>query len=267
MKKIIMGLISFLTALIVVTCYAKNTNAITVGTIDGPDVKMLEVAKKVAEQRYGLHIKIIAFSDYNIPNGALNDGSIDANVFQHIPFLEAQIKNRGYKLSVIGKTFIFPMGIYSKKIKDISRTPVGASIAIPNDPSNEARALLLLQNAKLIKLKSDAGINATVRDIVENPKHLRIVELEAPQLPRSLDDVTLSVINNNFAVAGGLSPVKDAIFLENPDSPYANVIVVRTKDINDPRLKQLVEAMHSEEVKNEAKKLFGENAIPAGNSR
>lgn len=208
-------------------------------------------------------VEIVSFSDYNTPNTALNDGSIDANAFQTVPFLDDQVKTRGYQFTVVGKTFIYPMGIYSQKIKDIARVPDNAKIAIPNDPSNGARALLLLQKANLIQLKPNAGVTATKLDIQSNPKHLQIIELEAPQLPRSLTDVDLAVINTNYAVAAGLSPLRDAIFHEGADSPYANIVVVRAAQANDPRFKQLVDALHSDEVKQEARKLFGDGAIPA----
>lgn len=263
MRKIIVPILGLLTVAGLLGCQPKKTDTITVGAIDGPDVQLLETAAEVAKQRYGLNVKIVSFSDYNTPNSALNDGSIDANMFQHQPFLDEQIKNRGYQLKAIGKTYIFPMGIYSRKITDIAQVKDGDLVAIPSDPSNEARALLLLQNAHLITLRPGATENATIADIADNPKHLKIVELEAPQLPRSLDDVTLAAINSNFAVSVGLSPVKDSLFREGPDSPYANIVVVRVKDENDPRFRQLVEALQSQEVQDKAKQLFGDNVIPA----
>lgn len=247
-----------------VACHSKEAkNSIRVGTIAGPETQLMEVAKAVALKRYGLDVTIITFSDYNTPNEALSDGSIDANAFQHIPFLTAQIKARGYKIVSIGKTFIYPVGIYSKKITALSQLPDHAKVAIPNDPSNEARALLLLQSAKLITLKADAGFNATPLDIASNPKQLQFVQLDAAELPRALSDVTIAAINTNYAVPAGLSPVKDALYVERGDSPYANIIAVREDNQNDERLKQLVAAFQSPEVVAEAKKLFGDGAIPA----
>lgn len=263
MKKALICGLTLLTALGLSACKpAKTGNIIKVGTIDGPETQLMEAAKSVAQKKYGLDVEIVSFSDYNTPNAALNDGSIDANAFQTVPFLDAQEKQYGYKFVVAGNTFVYPMGIYSRKIKNIDQTPDHAKVAIPNDPSNEARALLLLEKANLIKLKPGAGVNATKLDIADNPKNLEITELEAPQLPRTLADVDLAVINTNFAVGAGLSPLKDAIFHEDKDSPYMNIIVVREKDKDDPRIKSLVDAFHSEEVKDEAKKLFGDGAIP-----
>lgn len=262
MKKILIGLVALLSAVGLAACKPSNAHMIKVGTIDGPETQLMETAKQVAKQKYSLDVQIVAFSDYNTPNAALNDGSLGANAFQTVPFLDAQSKQYGYQFAVVGKTFIYPVGIYSRKVKNITEVPDGAKVGIPSDPSNEARALLLLEKAKLITLKPDAGVNATKLDIAKNPKNLQIVELEAPQLPRSLADLDLAVINTNFAVGAGLSPIKDAIFHEDADSPYMNIIVVRAKDANDPRVLQLVDSFHSDEVKQEAKKLFGDGAIP-----
>lgn len=264
LKKILLVITLGLLSLSLVACSQKQSkDTIRVGTIAGPETQLMEVAKDVALKRYGLHVDIVTFSDYNTPNAALADGSIDANAFQHIPFLTAQIQARGYKIVSIGKTFIYPVGIYSKKITQLSQLPDGAKVAIPNDPSNEARALLLLQSAKLIRLKSNAGFNATPVDIASNPKHLQFVQLDAAELPRALSDVTIATINTNYAIPAGLSPAKDALFVESKDSPYANIIVARKDNKNDPRLKQLVAAFQSPEVLAEAKKLFGQGAVPA----
>lgn len=244
-------------------CQSHDKNEIKVGTISGPETQLMDVAKQVAKDKYGLNVKIIEFSDYIQPNTALNDGSIDANMFQHQPFLDKQIKDRRYKLVAIGKTFVFPMGVYSKKIKELNALPNGGSVAIPNDPSNEGRALLLLQKSGLIQLKSGAGLYATPLDIQENTKHLQFKELDAAQLSRSLADVDIAVINTNFAIPAGLSPTKDAILHEGSDSPYANIIVIREDEQNDPRIKQLVEAIQSSEVLEAAKTIFNGQAIPA----
>jgi D-methionine transport system substrate-binding protein len=245
-------------------CQQKTSGegTIKVGTIAGPETQLMEVAKQVAAKN-GLDIIIVPFTDYNMPNEALADGSIDANMFQHKPYLEAAIKAKGYKIVAVGKTFIYPMGIYSKKIHDISALPDEAIVAIPNDPSNEARALLILQKAGLITLKPEAGINATVADIATNPKKLKFKEIDAAQLPRVLPDVDLAAINTNYAMVAGLLPSRDALILETPDSPYANLIVVREGSENDPRVIALVNALHSDEVLEKAKELFKDQAIPA----
>jgi D-methionine transport system substrate-binding protein len=251
-------------AVFLTACHShEDKTVLRVGTISGPETKLMEVAKEVAKQHYGLDIKIVEFTDYVEPNTALNDGSIEANVFQHQPYLDKQIKDRHYKLVTVGKTFVYPMGIYSHKIKNISDLQPNAAIAIPNDPSNEGRALLLLQKAGLIKLKETAGIYASPLDILDNPKQLKFKELDAAQLARSLDDVDLAVINTNYAIPAGLSPTKDAILHEGSDSPYANIIVVREDELNDPRIKQLVLAIQSEAVLKAAMEIFNGQAIPA----
>jgi D-methionine transport system substrate-binding protein len=249
--------------LLLTSCHSQDKNTLRVGTIAGPDTQLLEVAKSVAKTKYGLDIQIIEFTDYVEPNTALNDGSIDANMFQHQPYLNKQNAQRHYHLKTVGKTFIFPMGIYSTKMKGIIEVPDGAIIAIPNDPSNEGRALLLLAKAELITLKDPTNLYSTVVDIKDNPKHLNFKELDAAQLPRSLGDVDLAVINSNYAVAGNLSPSKDALLLEDANSPYANIIVIRSDEANDPRIEELVNSIQSPEVLKAAADIFNGQAIPA----
>jgi D-methionine transport system substrate-binding protein len=246
-------------------CHAdKDQKEIRVGTISGPETQLMEVAKKVILQDYGLHLKIIEFTDYSVPNMALSDGSLDANMFQHQLFLDEEIKNRHYKLVSIAKLFVYPMGIYSKKIKRLDLLKQNALVAIPNDPSNEARALLLLQRAKLITLKNSKFKNlSTPHDILFNPKHLQIKELDAAQLTRALPDVDCAVINSNYAALENLYPQQDALFIEDKNSIYANLLVVQEKDKNNPKLEKLVNALHSRDVSIAAKTLFHGQAIPA----
>lgn len=261
-KNIIAAILS--TALLC-ACGQQQTanNTIKVGTIAGPETKLMEAAKDEAKKKYGLKIIIVQFNDYNMPNQALADGSIDANMFQHQPYLNETSKIKGYQLIAIGKTFIYPMGLYSNKIKKLTQLKPNAIVAVPNDPSNEARALLLLQKAHLITLNLNTGINATIKDIAKNPLKLQFKELDAAQLPRILPDVALAAINTNYALVANLKPSKDAIFIEGKDSPYANIIVVRAVDQNNPRLKQLVSAFHSNAVLQLSKNLFKGQAIPA----
>lgn len=240
-----------------------SKNSIKVGVITGPEADLMKVVKDVAAKKYGLQIKIIEFSDYITPNVALNDGSIDANMIQHKPYLDQVLKNRDYPLVAVAKTFIYPMGIYSKKINNIHNVPNEAVIAIPNDPSNEARALLLLEKAGLITVNPGVTSSATLFDILSNPKKLKFKELDAAQLPRALPDVTLAVINTNYAIPAGLSPKHNAIFLEDANSPYANLIVVRKKDVNNPKMQLLIQAFHSPEILTAANKLFNGEAMPA----
>ena len=196
-----------------------------------------------------------------MPNEALEDGSLDANIYQHLPYLKASMKTHGYHFEVIGKTFVYPMALYSQHYDSLNKLPQHAVIAIPNDPSNEARALLLLKDAGLITLKATS--TATRHDILTNPKQLQIKELDAAQLPHALPDVDAAIINSSFALPAGLIPTRDGLYVERKDSPYANLIVIRKDSLKKEDLKKLVQAMHSTEVKNQAKRLFGSAAIPA----
>ncbi|ANN68319.1 MetQ/NlpA family ABC transporter substrate-binding protein [Bordetella bronchialis] len=219
-----------------------------VGVTGGPHAEIMEVVKEQAASQ-GLTIQIVEFSDYVQPNVALAAGDLDANSYQHQPYLDNANADRGYKLVSIAKTVIFPIGIYSKKVKSLDALKEGARIGIPNDPTNGGRALLLLQDKGLIKLKAGVGLKATPLDIAENPRKLRFIELDAAQLPRSLDDTDASAVNTNFAMQAGLDPKRDAIAQESPDSPYANVLAVREKDKDRPEFAKLVAAYHSQPVK------------------
>jgi D-methionine transport system substrate-binding protein len=219
-----------------------------VGVTAGPHAQIFEVVKQEAAKQ-GLQIQVIEFSDYVQPNAALAVGDLDANSYQHQPYLDNANADRGYKLVSIAKTVIFPIGIYSKKVKSLDDLKEGARIGIPNDPTNGGRALLLLESRGLIQLRQGAGLKATPLDVASNPKKLRFIELDAAQLPRSLDDTDASAVNTNFALEAGLDPKKDAIAQEAPDSPYANVLVVREKDKNRPDFAKLVAAYHSQAVK------------------
>lgn len=255
-------LTTFFLALSLLACSKPSPNTLTIGTIAGPETDLVEAAREVAHNEYGLKIKIIEFNDYNLPNEALQDGSLDANVYQHLPYLQAAMKAHGYNLEVIGKTFVYPTGIYSSKFKSLKQLPNNAIIAIPNDPSNEMRALLLLQKAGLITLKSQ-DTTSTISDILKNPKHLTIKELDAAQLPRVLADVDAAVINTTFAIPAGLSPSRDALFIEDKNSPYANLIVIRHDSNKKAQLEDFVKAMNSPAVKAKAQSIFGDAAIPA----
>ena len=233
-----------------------------IGVTPGPHAQIMEVVKKVAEKD-GLKIQIVEFSDYVQPNVALNQGDIDINSFQHLPFLENMVKDRKYDLVMLAKTFTFPMGIYSKKIKNIKDLKDGAVIAMPNDPTNGGRALLLFEKAGLIKLKPGLGHKASVVDIVENPRKFKIRELEAAQIPRTLEDMEIAAINTNYAMSAGLVPAKDALILEDSSSPYANILAVRGKDKDNPLYKKFLKAYQSEEVKKFVTEQFKGSVIVA----
>lgn len=227
---------------------ARVEKVLKVGVTAGPHAEIMDIVKKVAEKD-GLKIEIVEFNDYIQPNVALNQGDIDVNSFQHQPYLDNIIKDRKYDLAPLAKTVIFPMGIYSTKIKNLTDLPAGAMVAIPNDPTNGGRALLLLEKNNVIKLKPGAGLRAAVTDVIENPKNIVLKELDAAQIPRSLADTDIAAINTNYAITAGLVPTKDAIAIEDINSPYANLLVVRTKDKDDPSMQKLIKAYHSEEVK------------------
>lgn len=257
-----MRLISILILILgLASCNKPAPNTLVVGTIAGPETELIETAREIAKKDYGLNIKVVEFNDYNLPNEALQDGSLDVNVYQHLPYLKAAMAAHGYNLQAIGRTFVYPMGIYSKKFKSLTDLPAKSIIAIPNDPSNEARALLLLQEAQLITLKNTS--NSNVPEIDSNPKQFQFKEMDAAQLPRVLPDVAAAVINTTFALPAGLNPLRDALFTENKDSPYANIIVIRKDTEKRHQLELFVKALNSAPVKAKAKQLFGNAAIPA----
>ena len=228
---------------------ASSTPVIRVGINPGGQAEIMEVVKKNAE-KLGLQIKVFEFSDYIAPNVALDTGDIDINSFQHQPYLDRQIKDRHYKIESVAKTIISPLVFFSNKgYKSFKDIPNGSKIAIPNDATNEGRALLILQNAGYIKLRPGSGLQATPLDITSNPKKLKFVELEAAQVPRSLSDVDIAVVNSNYALGVGLNPLKDSIYLEDKRSPYALVVATRKGDQNDPRVQKLVKALQSPATK------------------
>jgi D-methionine transport system substrate-binding protein len=229
---------------------------ITVGVIAGAEAQVAEVAAKVAKEQYGLEVKLVTFSDYITPNAALDEGSIDVNAFQHKPYLDQQITDRGYKFSIAGNTLVYPIAGYSNKIKSLDELEDGDQIAVPSDPTNLGRSLILLEKQGLLKLKEGAGLKATVLDIIGSEKNLKIVELEAAQLPRSLDDVSLAIINTTYASSIDLSPEKDGLFVEDKKSPYVNLIVARTDNVQAENVQNFVKAYQSDEVYNAAFEIF-----------
>lgn len=229
-------------------CGQKSKNGLKVAATPVPHAQMLEFVKPDL-QAQGIDLIIVVTDDYNIPNRALADKEVDANFFQHIPYMEEQIAQFHYPIESIAAIEIEPMGLYSKKIKSLADLKDKATIALPNDPSNEARALLLLQKEGLIKLSTTDILQTTVRSISENPKQLQFIEVDAAMTPRSLDDVDVAVINTNYALQANLSPSKDALALENKDSPYANIIAIRTGDENRADIQALKAAMTSEKMR------------------
>ncbi len=251
MKKIIFALTILLCASVVFAGGSKeeDTTVLKVGATPAPHAEMLELVKDDLAAK-GFTLEIVEFTDYVVPNEALEGGEILANFFQHLPYMDSFNNERGYHLSNAGGIHIEPIAIYSNEYDALANLPDGATIAVPNDPTNEGRALLLLQSAGLIKLSNTSGITATPLDIIENKKGLVLRELEAASLPRVLADVDAAVINGNYAIPAGLSANKDGLFIEGADSPYVNIVAVKDGNEADPRIVALVEALQSDEIKN-----------------
>ena len=257
MKKII----ALSTALLIAASLFAQTT-LKVGATPEPHADILNLIKDDLAAE-GIDLKVIEFTDYVTPNEAVESGEIDANYFQHIPYLESFNTERGYHLVNAAGIHVEPFALYSKKIKSVKDIKKKSRIAIPNDPTNEARALLLLQEAGLIKLAPNAGITATVQDITENPLKLKFSEIEAASLPRVLSDVTAAVINGNYAIPAGLSAAKDGLFVEGSSSPYVNVIAVKAGNENTPAIKALIKAVQSEKVRNYIKERYPNGDVVA----
>jgi D-methionine transport system substrate-binding protein len=225
-------------------------DTLKVGVSPVPHAEILNYVKDNLAAAEGLKLEVVEFNDYIQPNVALSEKQIGANYFQHIPYLDEEVAAKGYKFTALKPVHIEPLGLYSKKVKTLAEVPAGGVVALPNDPSNSGRALNLLAKNGLITLEDGVGVKATEKDIATNPKNLSFKSLEAAQLPRSLEDTAVSVINGNYAIETGLQPAKDALALEDgQDNPYANLLVVRTGDENDPRVVKLEKLLHSAEVK------------------
>lgn len=227
---------------------AAADQTIKVGVMSGTEEEVAQVVKTVAATK-GLNVQLVPFSDYALVNEALARGDLDANAFQHKPYLDAQIAARGYKIAPVGFTFVQPIGLYSKKLKAVADLPRGAKIGIPNDPSNGGRALNLLAAQGLIKLKDGKGLSPTLLDIAENPKGIVFSELDAAQLPRALPDLDAAVINTDHAINAGLDIRKDTIAVEKREgNPYANFVAARLGEENRTEIKTFVASYQSPEV-------------------
>ncbi|WP_455543979.1 MetQ/NlpA family ABC transporter substrate-binding protein [Intestinibacter sp.] len=237
-----------------------DDKTIKVGASPTPHAEILEAAKPILEEK-GYTLKISTYDDYVLPNDALNDGSLDANYFQHIPYLEETVKEKGYDLTYSAKVHIEPMGIYSNSLKSLDDIKDGAKVAVPNDSTNEARALQLLAKNGLIEVKE--GELVTAKDITSNPKNLKFVEVDAAQVPSTLDDVQIAVINTNYALNVGLNPTKDALAIESSDSPYVNIVAIRSEDKDSEKIKALTEALNSDEVKKFIEEKYNGSIVPA----
>lgn len=274
-KPLIISTILFLAIALVLTGCSSNNGStnqeetanqekitIKVGATPVPHTEILEQVKPILAKQ-GIHMEIVEFTDYVQPNVALADGNLDYNFFQHEPYLEEFAQE--HQLDIVGgvKVHLEPMGLYSNKISSLDKLEKGAEIAIPNDVTNGGRALLLLEKNGLIELDKDAGVEATENDITSNPKNLKFIPLEAAQLPRSINDVDAAVINTNYALEGDLNPLKDAIIIEDKDSPYANLIAMRKEEEDSEVTKAFEKALTSDEIKEFIKTTYKGAIIPA----
>ncbi|MFL7014633.1 MetQ/NlpA family ABC transporter substrate-binding protein [Vibrio cyclitrophicus] len=247
-KKITASLLALAFTLGVTGCGKKDEAVIKIGATVGPHAQVVQaVAIEAAKQ--GINIELVEFSDYITPNAALDDGSIQLNSYQHQPFLDNFNDNHDSKLVSIGRSILMRMGVYSNKYTSLDSIPDNARIAIPNDPTNGGRGLLLLEDAGLISLRENVGFNASLTDIVSNPKNIRFVEVDAAQLPRSLDDVDAAAITMNYVMSAGLDPKKQGIYLEKKDAPLAVMVVAaREEDKNNEVYKKIISIYHSQGI-------------------
>lgn len=228
---------------------ALSEEKLVVGVTAGPHEEVFEIVKELAAED-GLEIEIKVFSDYIMPNTALDEGELDANSYQHKPFMDKFNEDHGTNLASAFPTILSLIGVYSETLTDINDVPEGGKVGIPNDPTNGARALIIFEEAGLIELDEETRESATPLDIVTNDLNLEFVELDAAQIPKMLDEVDLAVINGNFATSAGLDPASDSLFTESSGSPYVNHLVVREENVNDPVIDILKKAYYSDEVKN-----------------
>ncbi|GIO94967.1 hypothetical protein J14TS5_00530 [Paenibacillus lautus] len=241
---------------------AQETVTLKVGASPSPHAKILEHVKPALEKE-GVNLEIVEFTDYVLPNTQVDSKEIDANFFQHKPYLDNQIKERKLNLESVIAVHVEPLGAYSKTIKSVDELKDGAVVAIPNDPSNGGRALSLLSKNGIIKLADETKLEATAKDIVENPKNLEFKEVEAAMLPRMLDELDLAVINTNYALEAGLDPTKDALFIEDKENPYANLLVARPDNKDSDAIQKLAKALTSEDVKTFIEEEYKGAVIPA----
>ena len=233
-----------------------------VGATPVPHAELLNLVKEDLKTE-GVDLKVVEFTDYVTPNLALAEGELDANFFQHFPYLEKFSNERRLNLVSAGKIHVEPLGVFSQKIKDIKDLPNKATIAIPSDPSNGGRALILLHNNGIIKLNDPTNLYVTEFDIVENPKKLKFKPIEAAQLPRVLPDVDAAVINGNYALEAGFSPVEDSLLLEGAESPYANIIAVKSGDESKEDIQKLLKALQSKKVSDYIGANYKGGVVPA----
>lgn len=233
-----------------------------IGVTAGPHAQVMARVREIAA-RGGLAIQVVEFTEFNGPNAALAAGELDANSYQHGPFLDQQVRDRGYALVAVGRTMVFPLGVYSRRHRMLDAVPEGGRIAIPDDPSNGGRALILLATQGLFRLRDGVGLRATPGDIVANPRRITVQPLGGAQLPAALAESDAAVITSNFALLAGLDPARDPIAVESTDSPYANLVVVRTADRDAPWVRRLLAAYQTPEIRDFVAATFKGAAVPA----
>ncbi len=246
------------------TAAEQNTEAelLRIGLSPAPHAAIVEQIVPLLEAE-GVKLEIIEYTDYVIPNNALAEGEIDANYFQHIPYFEDFITANKLDLENLGGVHIEPMGVFSTKINSLDELQDGDEVMIPNDPTNAGRALLLLQAQGVIKLKDGGSVTSTEADVSENPKNLKFTALEAAAIPKSYEDVSIAVINGNYAIDNGLNPVEDSIAIEGKDSPYVNIVAVRKGDAQKEKFQKLIKALQSDIVKEFIEKTYDGSVVPA----
>jgi len=268
MKKIILIFTAILLLVSLTACGKKATSGalseekLVIGVSAGPHEQIMEKVKELAAKD-GLEIEVKTFTEYVLPNIALAEGELDINSFQHKPYLDNFKKDRNLDLIEVAYTVNFPMGLYSEGLTDVKDLKEGDLLGLPNDPTNGARALILFENAGLIKLKEGVGVAATVNDVIENPKNLKLIELEASSIPQQLGELAVAAINSNYAIEHDFVPTRDSIFIEPNDSPWVNVIAVRTENKDDTAVKKLLQYYHSDEVKQFIEETFQGSVVPA----
>lgn len=265
MKRLLSLVSIFVLSLVLLAgCTPKKSgdNEIKIGVSPNPHSKLVSLVLEDLEKE-GVKVTLIEFTDFVKPNIALNDGELDANFFQHEPYLNEFRAKENLNIVSLGKVHVEPMALYSNESKSIDDLNDGAKIAIPNDTVNGGRALLLLEAHGLIRLKYGAGLEATKKDIIENPKNLKVIALKAAGLPRVLNDVDAAVINGNYALEAGLNPIKDGLVVEGRDSPYANLIAVREGEENLDKFIKLLEALQSDKIKQYIEDNYDGAVVPA----
>jgi D-methionine transport system substrate-binding protein len=271
-RTLLIALSALVAGVVLAACGASDSKSssadapLKVGASPVPHAQILDYIAKNLAPRAGLKLQVVSYDDYVQPNVALQEGKLDANYFQHKPYLAQQVKdNPAYKDFVaLAPEHLEPLGIYSKKVKDVHAVKQGGTVTLSNDPANEARGLKLLQQAGLITLKPGAGLDATPADVASNPKGLKFKAIAPANLPRTLQDADLAIINGNYALEGKLDPATDALVLESPKgNPYANLLVARKDDVSDPRVKKLEQLLHSAQVKKYIEHTYKGSVIPA----